>query len=469
MPRSVRLLPALLALSTLMAPSGRAIEPWSENPWYWSHNGEPVLLVGGSDDDNLFQWPDERLGRQLDRLVAAGGNVVRNTMSDRRDGRDWEVYAFARRDDGRYDLTRFNPEYWRRFERFLGETARRGVFVQIEVWDRFDFTDLRQPNWQSHPFNPKNNVNYGYEESGFAERYDKHPGRNEQPFFFTTPEQRDNSLVLGFQQRFVDRLLEASLAYDHVLYCIDNETSGDPAWGRYWARYLREQARGRGESVAVTEMWDSHDLRSDEHRQTFDHPDLYTFVDVSQNNHKSGQQHWDNFLFVRGYLAARPRPMNTTKTYGADGNKFGHSDRDGVERFWRHLLAGAASVRFHRPPSGLGLSDKALASIRAARLLEERVPLWTVEPDNSLLADREPNEAYLAAAAGERYALFATDGGQFALDLSPAPGAWKFEWIDIDRGVLGPAEHVEGGRSVSLSPPGDGPWAAAVTQARADP
>ena len=70
---------------------------------------------------------------------------------------------------------------------------------------------------------------------------------------------------------------------------------------------------------------------------------------------------WNNFLKVRRYLASQPRPMNTTKTYGAGGNSYGHTDQDGIERFWRHLLAGAASIRFHRPDAGLGLSDKAVA------------------------------------------------------------------------------------------------------------
>ena len=60
-----------------------ALEPWSENAWYWSVEGQPVLLLGGSDDDNLFQWPAEKLIPQLDRIVSAGGNVIRNTMSDR--------------------------------------------------------------------------------------------------------------------------------------------------------------------------------------------------------------------------------------------------------------------------------------------------------------------------------------------------------------------------------------------------
>lgn len=77
---------------------------------------------------------------QLDRIAAAGGNVVRNTMSDRQDA-GFEVYPFLRLESGKYDLTQWNPEYWERFERFLAETDRRGIFLQIEIWDRFDYAD----------------------------------------------------------------------------------------------------------------------------------------------------------------------------------------------------------------------------------------------------------------------------------------------------------------------------------------
>ncbi len=35
------------------------IQPWAENPRYWQYRGQPVLLVGGSKDDHLFQIPEE--------------------------------------------------------------------------------------------------------------------------------------------------------------------------------------------------------------------------------------------------------------------------------------------------------------------------------------------------------------------------------------------------------------------------
>ena len=34
------------------------IQPYAQNPFYWQHKGRPVLLLGGSREDNLFQIPD---------------------------------------------------------------------------------------------------------------------------------------------------------------------------------------------------------------------------------------------------------------------------------------------------------------------------------------------------------------------------------------------------------------------------
>ena len=466
--RTVLLLGCLLAALTLgavlHAQEPPALRPWPANPWYWSLNGQPVLLLGGSDDDNLFQWSEQKLVAQLDRLAAAGGNYIRNTMSDRRiEG--FEIHAYARRPDGRYDLNRWNDEYWQRFERLLRETARRNIVVQIEVWDRFDFTDhTSEKHWQAHPYNPANNVNYTAAQSGLATRYADHPGLNRQPFFFTTPNQRHNRTLLAVQQRFVDKLLDHSLGYDHVLYCMDNETNGEEAWSRYWAEYIKEQARRRGRQVQVTEMWGDWRLTGAEHRRTFDHPELFDFVEVSQNTHKSGQRQWDDLAAARAYLSGQPRPMNTVKVYGAKGSAFGQTDQKGIERFWIQLFGGSAAVRFHRPDAGLGLGDTAVASLRAARKLNERVPLWTVQPANDLLAEREANEAYLVADGRGSYGLYFPAGGSVQLDLKDVPGQLTVHWIDIKSGQLGEQQAITGGHPVAITAPGPGNWAAAIVR-----
>ena len=461
--------PILLAALTCAHAAADAdrIQPWPKNPRYWQYRGQPVLLLGGSKDDNLFQLPD--LERHLDEMVRVGANYIRNTMSDRHD-KGFELYPFKRLADGKYDLDQWNPEYWRRFENMLRCTGQRDVIVQIEIWDRFDYS---RENWEPHPYNPGNNVNYTNKQSGLAERYPDHPGSNRQPFFFTTPGQRNNKVVLPYQQRFVDKLLSYSLPHRHVLYCMDNETSGEEAWGAYWAQHIRRRATEAGKQVCVTEMWDAWDLKDPVHRRTLDHPQRYNFADVSQNNQKKGQVHWDNFQWARARIAKKPRPINTVKTYGADGGRFGNN-QDGLERWWRHVIGGAASARFHRPDSGLGLSKPAAASIRSARMLQSLIKLWDVEPANGLLSDAAKNEAFLAARPGQAYALYFPKGGSASpaaggtvgLDLKKARGSFEVRWIDVNAGKWGKRETISGGRIAAIRAPGSGHWVAAILKSK---
>ncbi|MDP2248666.1 MAG: DUF6298 domain-containing protein, partial [Nitrosomonadales bacterium] len=355
------------------------IRPWPENPGYWSFEGKPVVLAGASDDDNLFQWPAKELTDQLERLQAVGGNLVRNTMSDRRD-KGFEIYPYREIAAGKYDLDQWNPEYWQRFEYFLAETAKRKIIVQIELWDRFDFSDHGEiKHWSAHPYNPENNINYSHWRSGFKPRYLDHPGENKQPFFFTTPKQRNNKLILAYQQKFINKVLEHSLKYDHVLYCIDNETKADSEWSEFWAKYVKQLAQQKEKVIYVTEMLDDRTMDVRNHSRTLDHPALYDFVEISQNNHNSGNEHWQNLLRIRAHINHHPRPMNSIKVYGANGNTYGN-DQDALQRFWLNVIGGTSAIRFHRPVSGLGLNEKSGNAIRALRILQTKVNLWEFKP-----------------------------------------------------------------------------------------
>jgi hypothetical protein len=363
---------------------GQTIQPWKENPWFWQYKGKPVMLLGASGDDNLFQWPAKILIPHLDSMKSVGANYVRNTMSDRvQPEKGFEIYPFKKLENGKYDLNQWNNEYWQRFEFFLKETKKRDVIVQIEVWDRFDYT---RENWPPHPYNPKNNINYTEAESGLDLEYPDHPGQNKQPFFFTTPKQRNNGVLLKYQKQFVEKMLSYSLKFDHVLYCMDNETSAEEEWAIFWAELILAKAKAAGKKIYVTEMWDNWDLTTDHHKRTFDHPERYAFCDVSQNNQKKGQVHWDNFQWVRNYISTQPRPLNTVKTYGADGGTHGNT-KDGLERWWRHVLGGVASARFHRPSSGLGLSELSMNSVKVAREIEKNIKFWELKPGNDLLSE----------------------------------------------------------------------------------
>jgi hypothetical protein len=434
------------------------IRPYTQNKFYWQYKGQPVLLLGASKDDNLFQVSN--LKAHLDALKSVGVNYVRNTMSDRHDKHGIEVYPFLKLSGGKYDLNQWNSEYWNRFQNLLRWTKERNIIVQIELWDRFDFYGI---HWEQSPYNPGNNNIYNSSGSGLAYTYPKHPGSNTNPFFKTVPEIQNNTTVLNYQKKFIDKMLSYSLQYNHVLYCMDNETNGDSRWGKYWSNYLKGKASQAGKSIETTEMWDSWDIKSSQHRNTINHPETYSFCDLSQNNHNINQTHWDNIQWAQQYLSGRPWPINNIKIYGADGANYG-STSDAIERFWRNVIGGIAGSRFHRTSAGIGFSSTAQASIRAARKLESLIKLWEVSPQNSLLTNRGSDEAYLAAKQGDKYALYFTSGGSVGLKLDNYPGSYSLKWTKISTGNWGNETTITGGRTVTITAPGSGGWIAAIVK-----
>jgi len=442
------------------------IQPYSQNAHYWQYKGTATLLAGGSKDDNLFQLPD--LKTHLDSLFAIGGNYIRNTMSSRVD-KGWEVYRFKKLPDGTYDLDQWNPEYWHRFETLLRLCYERDIIVQIELWDRFDYS---RDHWRTCPWNPGNNINYTYAETGFAAEYPKHPSRDVQPFFHSIPGMTNYSpkydIFRVYQEKFVTKLLSISLDFPNVLYCINNETSTSPKWGQYWIQFIREKAAARGLPVYITDMFDDfwRGEKSENINQVFGHPGLYQFVDISQVNSRNfDQDHWDRLLWLHEQASDFARPLNNTKIYGGNESSFGSgTNDDGVERFWRHIIGGSASVRHHRPPTGCGLNAKAQACIKAVRKMETLVKMWDVQPRMELLSQRESDEAYLAAAPGKSYLLYFTDGGDVALDLSGSSGALSLHWINISNGEWGAKSEIQGGTIERISAPASGGWLAVITK-----
>ena len=459
----LKLLLIVFAVLTVRPFSARAlkepkkkIEIYGKNPAYWQYNDKPVLLLGGTKDDSLFQIPD--LKDHLDLLKSVGGNYIRNTMSSRND-KGFEVKPFKKLANGKYDLEKWNDEYWNRFENMLKLTHQRDIIVQIEVWATFDYY---RDHWAVNPFNPKNNINYTAAQTGLPEQVNSHPIRCENNFFWSVPSERNQKTVLKFQRRFVDKILSYSLKFGNVLYCMDNETSVTPQWGKYWSQYINAKAKATGLRVHTTEMWDKWDLAHPMHNATFDHPQTYSFVDISQNNHQKGQQHWDNSQRQRSRIADNVRPLNNVKIYGADEyGRFGN-DRDGMERFWRNIFGGLASARFHRPTSGLGLGTKAQANIRSMRLLTNNMDIFTCAPHNNLLSNRKPNEAYCMANPGAEYAVYFPNGGEVTLDISTLKKPPAVRWLDIMKSRWLDVQREERKGKLTLRCPSQGYWAVLV-------
>ncbi len=409
-----------LNISLLTWEQENAIQIYSENPYYWAYKGKPVLLLGGSDDDNVFNWPDrQKVREQLELLASAGGNYDRCTMSGRDKG---NARPFLLLDNGKYDLDHWNPEFWDRFDFYLEECRKRDIITQIEIWATYDIIN------PSSPFNPKNNIQQDMRRSTL----DYSDSKNRRLLFYSTvPALNNDRIALKYQQKFIDKILEHAFRFDNVLYCIDNEYGwGMPEeWYEYWAEYLQEKAAASNKDIHITEMnqidWDlllklrdntpltaedkarlgdGNPVLTVKHKKMYSNTELFSYIDIGNSmGNSSPDEHWRHLQSIRDFIMDEPHPMNNTKLYGADYNSF-WPGQEAVNKFWRNLIGGCASVRFHRPPAGQGLNEAAQNSIRSGRIFEKYVKPWECEPRMDIIADKGDHELYVMAKEGGQIA-----------------------------------------------------------------
>lgn len=408
--------------------SETAIQPCTQNNWYWEYQGEPIVLRGGSNDDNLYQWTGNKLTDHLDLLVSVGGNYVRNTMSDRDEG---NVYAFKNIGNDTYDLNQWNATYWDRLSFFLEETAERNIIVQLTLWDPFDISGSR---WEKHPWNPDCNVNM---QSG--------TWKDRKDFYSTVDRNALDEIV--FQKKYVAQLLSYCLRYNHILYNINNESSESGNWENYWAVFIKNKAAEVGKKIYITNMQLSA-INAVRHVMT--NRDIFDFVDISQNNQDSkggrGSAHWDYLMFLRQKIeSSGPMPMNNVKIYGGtDGstNYSAGSETEAINRFWRNIMGGCASARFHRPSVpqkvwGSGLNERVQTNLKALNMLLQKFDIVHSAPHNDLLLPYfsvpQIMEAYVSGNIGKQYAIYFPQG-RYKINLDPWVYAkiMELQWLDIN-------------------------------------
>jgi len=495
------------------------IRPYGDNPFYWQIGGQPTVLLGGSFQDNPFQWVGidyEFLCEHLDTLARVGGNYIRNTPTVRNVAcPEWSdegmAYPFVRLSDGRYDLTRFNDapgrdSFFGRLDIFLEETGKRGIIVQQELWD---CSGIAAP-WAKEPWNPDNNVNYAWEDvAGLF-------GRKDRCRIYDAAVRDPANVFSKLRDGYVARLLETTLKYEHVIYQIGNELGVSPEASDYWTRYVLETAAQRGRTVYMCDQRRYHrayqdgpiqdelaaqDLCHPDNYYVIEHPEQFGFLDFSQNGGNTGDLHYEKLLRFREQVRNSPagavRPINHTKTYSMIW-QFGtpwynkpvpRSYEDecflGQTRFWRSVFGGAAAVRFHRDtPShaqdirpgalfGIGLRPEAQAHIRSMRMLltdPQGVDVFRMEPrPDAIAGEREPNEAFVLAQEGRQYAVYFTGGevrvkGETEYErlvrdnrirIALPPGIYSETWLDIARSRWEPKPEREGGTQLLAVPEGE--------------
>lgn len=439
------------------------IRSYSGNPRYWEYGGEPTILYGGSDEDNPFQWGDPLWTDQLDLLTSLGGNYIRNVMSDREQygsslhpDRNDDARAFVDTGTDEYDLDQKNQTYFDRLDTFLQLCLDRDIIVQVELWDPWD---MDAEAWDTVPWNPANNINYTAAETILQTSESDDPLTDENGFFDTVPDEQNDTIVLPYQEQFLEWVLDVTLQYPNILYTPTNEGREEDAWDIYWTGFVRDYA---DKDVFVGPMHDPPE-------STVVNNEDFDFLDTSQHSESTTEQHGNALDGDLDDTSANPIPINNTKLY--DQND------EGAAKLWRSIFCGSASARYHRGDFGnanygLGLNDQAQAHIESMTNVLEKVDVFGLDLQrhhevDHLLAHRDSDEAWLMANPGSVYLVFfpkkGSRTGNVELDVSDVSGDVQVEWRDIE-GEIWHSTETLAGDTVLLTTPTDGEhWAAVVT------
>jgi hypothetical protein len=261
---TTRHLPALLASLSFCIASGttHASAPGplivhSDNPrWFAQPDGRAVWLTG-SHTWAAFQergiegrTPDFDYGRYLDFLETHGHNFIRLWIWEHAHWMQfvtadvpvrYRPLAYLRTGPGlaldgkpKFDLTRFDDDFFRRLRHRVAQAGERGMYVGVMFFQGFSTKKIDRAvekggnQWHGNPFNKANNINgIDGDPSGEDTGREIHTGR--------VP------ALQRIQDAYVRRVIDTLNDLDHVLWEIGNELhAGSVQWQYRMIRFIRE-------------------------------------------------------------------------------------------------------------------------------------------------------------------------------------------------------------------------------------
>lgn len=198
-----------------------------QNPHYFLYKNQATALIGSGEHYGAVLNGDFDYRKYLETLSAEGMNytrlfggsyvevpaksfgILRNDLAPAptRFIAPWARSPEPGYEGGgnKFDLEKWNPEYFSRLHGFLSGASKRGIIVEITLFSS-QYGDLQ---WNVSPFNRKNNVNSTDE------------------IDWKKLNTLENGNILGYQEKYTRKLVQEANAYPNVIFEIANEPWSD--------------------------------------------------------------------------------------------------------------------------------------------------------------------------------------------------------------------------------------------------
>lgn len=437
------------AAARAASPAPISLHP--QNPHYFLWRDKPTILITSGEHYGAVLNRAFDYKRYLDALQSYGFNLTRtftgayceavgafniekNTLAPAPGDLlcPWarsNQSGYANRGN-KFDLTQWDPEYFRRLSDFVAEAGKRGIVVELVLFCPF----YEDSMWNLSPMNAHNNVN-GIGTMPRTEVYTlKHPD------------------LLAVQDAMVHRIVEALKDFDNLYYEICNE----PYFG------------------GVTEDWQAHIAETIVAAETeFAHKHLIA-QNIANNTKKienpNPRVSIFNFHYAKPPVAVEQN-YHLNKVIGDDETGFAGDDRVKPYRLegWDFIIAGGAvysnldysfavghedgSNKINAPGGG---GPKLQSHLRILKDFIHKFDFIRMQPNNSIVKTALPQgiTARVLAEPGQAYAIYVNGGGLTELALDLPPGQYRAEWVNTKTGRTDKAEPFQHESSVqTLRPP----------------
>jgi hypothetical protein len=327
----------------------------------------------------------------------------------------------------KFDLSRFNPEYFDRMRARVRAAQERGIYVSIMLFEGWEiqFTDA----WKHHPFNARNNVN------GIDADAD---GDGQGLEYNTLQESEMGKRVLALQEAYVRKVIDTVNDLDNVLYEICNEAGPySTDWQYHLIRYVKQYESGKAKQHPVGMTFQ---YRGGTNRALYESPADW----ISPNPGDAEENYREN------PSSAHPEKVIVNDT----DHLWGHTGGDSVW-VWKSFCRGLNVLFMEELLPSPTWQDSAREAMGQTRWYAEKMDLAAMVPSNELSETR-----YCLASRGAEYLVFQPGSkGEFWLDLGEAPGRFSVEWLNVNTGAVVTGEAVSGGATRTFTTPFAGPAA----------
>jgi hypothetical protein len=436
------------------ASSGRARKPLAlhpDNPHYFLFRNKPAVLITSGEHYGAVLNLDFDYDRYLQELQANGLNLTRTWAGSYREipgsfGITDNTLAplpnrylcpWARSDtpgyfDGgnKFDLTRWDANYFARLKRFMALASRRGVVVEMNLFCPNYDDNL----WKANPMNAANNVN-GVGNCPANEVY--------------TLKHAD---LVAVQDAMTRKIVRELKDFDNLYYEVCNE----PYFG------------------GVTMEWQRHIVGViTEAEKDLPHRHL---ISMNVANGRAQVVDPPPSVSIFNFHYATP-PDAVAMNYGLNKvigeNETGFRGKDDAlyrTEGWEFILAGGALYNnldysfTPAHPDGTFLDYKSPGGGSPAlrfqlKILKDFVSGFDfihMKPDKAVIVGGIPEGAKVEALAerGRQYAIYLHGGRQADLHVELPAGAYRIEWRDTKTGkVIGSEKRRHVGGAATLHSP----------------